>query len=53
MGSGNEIWVLAAGYIVNGDTINGNKYGEILMFCGFNEGADTSIKIGAVLFPHE
>ena len=43
-----------AGYIVNGDTINGNKYGEIFnVFADSMKAADTSIKIGAVLFPHD
>ena len=43
-----------AGYIVNGDTINGTKYGDIFnVFVDSMKAADPSIKIGAVLFPHD
>ena len=41
-------------YVVNGDTINGSKYGEIFnVFADSMKVADPSIKIGAVLFPHD
>ena len=43
-----------AGYVVNGDTINGSKYGDIFnVFADSMKAADPSIKIGAVLFPHD
>ena len=43
-----------AGYIVNGDTIDGTKYGEIFnVFADSMKAADTSIRVGAVLFPHD
>ena len=43
-----------AGYIVDGDTINGTKYGDIFnVFVDSMKSADPSIKIGAVLFPHD
>ncbi len=43
-----------AGHIVNGDTINGTKYGDIFnVFVDSMKAADPSIKIGAVLFPHD
>ena len=43
-----------AGYVVNGDTINGSKYGDIFnVFADSMKVADPSIKIGAVLFPHD
>lgn len=43
-----------AGHIVNGDTINGTKYGDIFnVFVDSMKAADPTIKIGAVLFPHD
>ena len=43
-----------AGHIVNGDTINGTKYGDIFnVFVDSMKTADPTIKIGAVLFPHD
>ena len=43
-----------AGHIVNGDTINGTKYGDIFnVFVDSMKNADPSIEIGAVLFPHD
>ena len=40
-----------AGYIVNGDTIDGTKYGDIFnVFADSMKAADPTIKIGAVLF---
>lgn len=41
-----------AGYIVNGDTIDGTKYGDIFnVFADSMKAADPNIKIGAVIFP--
>jgi hypothetical protein len=43
-----------AGYIVDGDTIDGTKYGDIFnVFADSMKAADNSIKIGAVLFPQD
>ena len=43
-----------AGYIVDGDTIDGTKYGDIFnVFADSMKAADNSIKVGAVLFPHD
>jgi hypothetical protein len=43
-----------AGYVVDGDTINGTKYGDIFnVFADSMKAADPTIKIGAVLFPHD
>ena len=43
-----------AGYIVNGDTIDGTKYGDIFnVFADSMKAADPTIKIGAVLFPND
>ena len=39
---------------VDGDTINGTKYGDIFnVFADSMKAADPTIKIGAVLFPHD
>ena len=43
-----------AGYVVDGDTIDGTKYGDIFnVFADSMRAADTSIKVGAVMFPHD
>ena len=43
-----------AGYLVNGDTIDGIKYGDIFnVFADSMKAADPSIKIGAVLYRHD
>jgi hypothetical protein len=43
-----------AGYLVNGDTIDGTKYGDIFnVFADSMKAADPTIKIGAVMFRND